>query len=503
MTTSSFIDSVIEINIYLISLSILWFLVRQKLSFIGQRFLLISIPILAMLIWVFKGVLTQSGIVYAVIPIEAISIQSSNIEASSTAFHFSIDYLYWIGVAVFLALFVIKIIRVLFFFKDAENNGLIKLTNSTNEDSFSFFNFIHLRADLDEEEKNVVLEHELIHYQKRHSFDLMIYEIYHSLFWFNPLMILLKKELVNIHEFEVDQEMYATHKTDYMRHLLSYALGSNDSHYLLTSPFYNKLTLKKRIKTMKNSNRTNSILLLLALPVLAIAFTVVSCESENLSSPSEPAIDVVVDSQHFDKQAEFPGGRKALIEYLSNNTKYPKYAKEKGIEGRVIVQFVVNVDGSISNLSIKESISDDLNIEAIRVIESMPNWSPAEMDGKKVKALFSLPIVFTLSKGPSTELLSKQAEFVGGNEKLFTYIGKNVTYPDAAKQDNTEGTVFIRFSITEKGNIQDAKVLRGVSLEIDAEAIRVINSMPDWTPAEMDGKSVLTQMTLPIAFKLK
>jgi hypothetical protein len=326
MIVSSFIDSLVEINIYLISLSILWFVIRHKISFLSQRIILLAIPMLSILIWYFKNQLAQSGMVYAVIPLEGFTVQSAVSDPASTPFLFTIEMAYGLGVTVFFLVFAVKIIRVLFFFKDANSNGRIRVNNTSTEDSFSFFNFIHLRADLSEEEQNVVLEHELIHYQKRHSLDLMIYEIYHSLFWFNPLVILLKKELVNIHEFEVDQEMYATHKTDYMRHLLSYALGSNDAHYLLTSRFYNKLTLKKRINTMKNSNRSNSYILLFTLPILAVAFTVVSCQNAEIESPvvnefqqtteARKKAGVVMDASELTKQTEFPGGVEKLYEYL-------------------------------------------------------------------------------------------------------------------------------------------------------------------------------------------
>jgi len=406
MIVSSFINSLVEINIYLISLSVLWFLIHGRISFFYQRLLLLFIPVISVLIWFTKAKLSASGMVYAVVPLDSITVQNYVSSTSNEVWKFDLDVVYQIGVSVFMLVFVVKIIRVLFFFKDAYVLGSVKLNDTSNEDSFSFFNFIHLRADLSEEEKNVVLEHELIHYQKRHSFDLMIYEIYHSLFWFNPLLILLKKELVNIHEFEVDQEMYATHKTDYMRHLLSYALGSNDAHYLLTSRFYNKLTLKKRINTMKNSNRSNSYILLFSLPILAVVFTVVSCQNAEIESPvvnefqqtteARKKAGVVMDASELTKQTEFPGGEEKLYEYLGKNIKYPEAAKKAGIEGRVFINFVVTETGEITEAKVLRDVDKDLDAEALRVINTMPNWSPAEKNGHTVAVQYTIPIMFKL-----------------------------------------------------------------------------------------------------------
>ena len=95
-------------------------------------------------------------------------------------------------------------------------------------------------------------------------------------------------------------------------------------------------------------------------------------------------------------QPEFPGGNEAMIEFLSNNIKYPAEATEKGIEGRVIVNYVVEKDGSISEVQIVRGVDPMLDSEAIRVVESMPNWKPGKQRGKEVRVRFTLPIIFKL-----------------------------------------------------------------------------------------------------------
>ncbi|MBR2178590.1 MAG: energy transducer TonB [Paludibacteraceae bacterium] len=98
-----------------------------------------------------------------------------------------------------------------------------------------------------------------------------------------------------------------------------------------------------------------------------------------------------------EKGPEFPGGTDALFKFLSSNLKYPSDAKKEGVQGRVICQFTVNKDGSISDIQVLRSVYPSLDREAVRVISIMPKWEPGEQRGKKVKCKFTMPIVFKLS----------------------------------------------------------------------------------------------------------
>jgi len=97
-----------------------------------------------------------------------------------------------------------------------------------------------------------------------------------------------------------------------------------------------------------------------------------------------------------DKIEIMPRSGYDLGEYLGANLVYPEHAREKNIEGRVVVKFVVNEDGHISNAEVTKGIGGGCDEEAIRVVSSMPRWIPGEQDGKKVKVYFSLPINFKL-----------------------------------------------------------------------------------------------------------
>lgn len=107
--------------------------------------------------------------------------------------------------------------------------------------------------------------------------------------------------------------------------------------------------------------------------------------------PDENAIFQVVETQ-----PEFPGGMAELMKYLQKNTRYPKVCKEQGLQGRVIVQFVVNTDSTISDVKVVKPVNPHFDEEALRVVRAMPKWKPGTQRGKPVRVRFTLPITFRL-----------------------------------------------------------------------------------------------------------
>jgi len=115
--------------------------------------------------------------------------------------------------------------------------------------------------------------------------------------------------------------------------------------------------------------------------------------------PPEEEEEEVEEQQIFqvvENMPEFPGGRGALMKYLATNIKYPPYAKEAGIQGRVFINFVVETDGSITAVKVLRGIGGGCDEEAIRVVKSMPKWKPGMQRGKPVRVSFNLPVKFTL-----------------------------------------------------------------------------------------------------------
>ncbi len=116
--------------------------------------------------------------------------------------------------------------------------------------------------------------------------------------------------------------------------------------------------------------------------------------------PVAPPVQEVEDIEEIfvivEVKPEFPGGQKALMSYLGKNIRYPTIAAETGIQGTVIVQFVVNKDGKIVDVIVARGVHESLDKEAVRVVQAMPPWTPAKQQGKTVRARFTLPVRFQL-----------------------------------------------------------------------------------------------------------
>lgn len=119
-------------------------------------------------------------------------------------------------------------------------------------------------------------------------------------------------------------------------------------------------------------------------------------ELVNWNPNEESDYDEVKDLDKVDEMPSFPGGESAMKSYLSSTVKYPIVAQENGVQGRVIVQGIINKDGSLSDVKISRSIEPSLDREALRVVKAMPKWRPAKIKGRPVRTKCSIPIVFRL-----------------------------------------------------------------------------------------------------------
>jgi TonB family protein len=117
-----------------------------------------------------------------------------------------------------------------------------------------------------------------------------------------------------------------------------------------------------------------------------------------------------------DKMPEFPGGEKALMNYIGRNLKYPLETQKKGIQGRLFVRFVVNKSGKVENAKVIRGLEENADAEGLRVINSLPDWIPGEQKGEKVSVYFVLPISFTLTrdgKSPALDPIKKNTFYPG------------------------------------------------------------------------------------------
>lgn len=253
-----------------------------------------------------------------------------------------------------------------------------------------------------------------------------------------------------------------------------------------------------------------------------------------------PVISEAPDGKVFDvveKKPQYPGGETALMKYVIDHIKYPESALAAGVQGRVIVQFVIKSDGSIGEVKVLRGKNEALDKEAVRVIKSLPKFTPGMMGDKPVNVWYTLPIMFRVPSMPSEkqdvkqetasasspsienstpeteaapisddnrvfDVVEKKPQFPGGEVALLKYISSHIRYPQAAKEANLQGRVVAQFVVKKDGSIGDVRIIRGKDKDLDIEAIRVIKSLPKFIPGSMNGQSVNVWYTLPIAFKL-
>ena len=205
---------------------------------------------------------------------------------------------------------------------------------------------------------------------------------------------------------------------------------------------------------------------------------------------------------------QFPGGMDSLTAYLSTSITYPSTAKSEGIEGKVVVNFIISKDGSVRDVNAIKGIGYGCDEEAMRVISQMPDWTLGLINGKAVKVSFNIPIQFNLDhsvvKDSVFKVVEIMPEFPGGVKALMQYLGSNIKYPEQAKHDSIQGKVFVQFVVEKDGTVSGTKVLRGIGGGCDEEALRVVSSMPNWNPGlDENNEPVRVQYNIPIKYALK
>lgn len=266
---------------------------------------------------------------------------------------------------------------------------------------FSFFNWIFLNPDnVKEEEMSEILTHEMAHVRQKHSIDVIISELVNICCWINPFAWLMKREVKLNLEFLADRKVmdagFAT--KSYQYHLLGLTYNRK---YGLSNNF-NFSHLKQRI-IMMNKKKTNGAghikYALFAIPAFALLLAGnISCSSE-ASKKDEVKENATTTEEAFmvvEQMPEFPGGIQELMSFLSKNIKYPASAMKNNIQGRVIVQFVVEKDGTPTEFNVIRSVDPTLDAEALRVMKEMPKWKPGMQKGQAVRVKYTVPVSFKL-----------------------------------------------------------------------------------------------------------
>ena len=273
-----------------------------------------------------------------------------------------------------------------------------------DEGPFSFFDWIFINPERHKsDEIEEIMMHELTHCQQFHSIDIIFSELFCIIFWFNPFVWLLKREVRLNLEYLADNNVLANGKDnkEYQYHLLGLTYRKNVA--TITNNF-NVLPIKKRIKMM-NKKETKGILkakYALYIPLVAMLLAVSNIETiarnvTKLTASVELQKKPTKESERvFTVTEVMPKFKGNLYQWLSKNLRYPKDAVSRKEQGRVMVRFIITAKGEVIKPEIVRSVSSSLDKEALRVVSKMPAWNPGINGNKKVATRYTLPVNFSL-----------------------------------------------------------------------------------------------------------
>jgi TonB family protein len=383
-----------------------------------------------------------------------------------------------------------------------------------------------------------ILAHERGHIRQHHTLDLLLVDTLTALQWFNPAIWMLRQDLRAIHEYEADAAVLSMglNMRQYQYLLIQKAVAA--CGYSVANGITHS-TLKNRINMMlhKKSNPASLLKLLALLPIVG---TTLALNAETVNDY------VYEDTQEQPQKKVVKKGRKDGAVKMNATTIEVKEEKPAATEEKVgatekqvakeapklIIgeangpEPLIVIDGKVATLQQLKAL-DPKEIDNVSVIKDenalkeyaehfnadtsngilFINSKDYAKNGKKkvvsVTVKADKPEKETDTERKTFDVVEQMPAYPGGLAELMKYLSMNVHYPEAAKKTGTQGRVVVRFIVEEDGTISDAKVVRKVSDELDAEAVRVVNAMPKWTPGRQNGQPVRVNYTIPVTFRLQ
>lgn len=343
----------------------------------------------------------ESQILSAVLPGLVISTGGSEYTQIIPSWSVLIIAVYIITAVVLLSLKAIQYVKLhrLISKSSKEQYDGYTLLRNTGYGPGSWRRYILLpESDVDE----AIVRHEVQHIQLRHSRDMVVMNIMQAITWPNVFVHFIKKELVQVHEFQADAgvDMQATEYSELLLASVFNTCALPLTHSFIIHP------IKRRIM-MLNQKKSNTVLrgivaMASTLVLIGGIVTVQSCQQKaetdkRIVSSYTPKEDVLSIAH------KMPAADYDIMKFMSENTVYPQEAMDKGIEGRVMVKFVVDDRGHIGDIHTVGKKADPLLEDAaLKVIAAMPDWQPGEDEkGNKVKVMYTIPVQFKLGKDTS------------------------------------------------------------------------------------------------------
>lgn len=246
-----------------------------------------------------------------------------------------------------------------------------------------------------------LIAHEKAHLKQKHTLDILFIEVLQIAFWFNPLLLLYKKAIKLNHEFLADEAVnkqfgsvksYQALLLDFVSNKNTIALASN-INYLITKK--RLLMMTKKESPVKIVLKVFSVGVVYALLLFVFSTNAMAQKVSNKADVKENDLYVLKD---VEKLPEFPGGMNEFYKFIGTNFKMPAAVGKNKIEGKAYIQFIIEKDGSLSDIITIKDPGYGIGDEAIRVLKLSPKWTAATQRGKTVRVMYSLPITLQAEK---------------------------------------------------------------------------------------------------------
>lgn len=355
----------------------------------------------------------------------------------------------------------------------------------------------------------LILRHEVSHIRNHDYLKQMGEQALKFLFFWNPLLHLLTRQISNYREMACDERVLSACpdlKKEYATLLLTHLAEPAASTGVAAAMSHSTENLKERITKMKTyetirANKTVTGILAGVITAFSVTFILLISNARLEAvegGNSQSAVASKPDSLNRD-YPELVGGFDALAG-IQKKIKYPEFASRKGIQGMVVLSLKVSEKGEIEDISVAKSTgSASLDAQAVVAAQEL-RFKPALKDGKAVTASVQLPVQFKLDSG------QKQDEPAGNNgpaiEGGMSALLKNLVYPEGALKKGIEGTVLLTVFISETGDPMTIEIKKSVDPMLDMAAEEAVFKTK-FVPAKKDGKPVASELMVPVQFKLK
>ena len=404
--------------------------------------------------------------------------------------------------------------------KHPQDDGtVICVTGNADMAPFSWMIFIVMNRSDFEERNSAILTHERGHIRLHHSWDLLLVDTLTSLQWFNPAIWMLRSDLRAIHEYEADGVVLSKGINARQYQYLLITKAASIGGYSLANGISHS-TLKNRINMMLHtkSPRRSLLKLLALLPIVAITLAV-NAETVTDYVYNEPQTPVKKGNKAGTINL---GAGKTIVVEKADNAKaedaLPADLEKFTISGTVydgsaaqktpIIGAIVKIAGSKKGTVTDMDGNFRLEVTAGDRIEAIyMGFEPFTIGVSKTFSERNDYKIMLRKEGADPnkpyDVVEKMPQYPGGTGKLFEYLSKNVRYPKEAEDKCLQGRVIATFIVEKDGSITNAKIVKSIDPALDAEALRVINGMPNWNPGMQNGEPVRVKYTVPITFRLQ